>query len=309
LGVIIPVPNANKSNTTTSTEKSTRRPKYLLIGTFFSPLTITNKARPKLTNMNSSSSTKTNLKMKSVFIKSPKIGAVGAWCFIVLSTLIVFSILVKLGFWQLERAEQKKQWQAALIARQSATVLSFEQLLMQTNNENLTGYKLSTQATPTLKQVFLLDNQTVDGKVGYLAYQAFEISPSKPWLLVELGFAQGGIDRAVLPMVPAITKPLQLTGRVYQKEMNPMSSELMPEPGWPKRIQNLNIEQLALLIDKPLVRAVLQPNNIPNDNRAHPWQPIPLSAQKHQGYAVQWFSMAGVFGMLILYLLFRKLKQ
>ncbi|QQX80584.1 SURF1 family protein [Shewanella sp. KX20019] len=233
----------------------------------------------------------------------------GAWCFIVLSTLIVFSILVKLGFWQLERAEQKQQWQTALSARQSATVLSFEQLLEQSSNENLTGYKLSTQATPILEQVFLLDNQTVDGRVGYLAYQAFEIDPTKPWLLVELGFAVGGIDRAVLPTVLAITEPLQLTGRVYQKEMNPMSSDLMAEPGWPKRIQNLNIEQLALLIDKPLVRTVLQPNNLPNDTRAHPWKPIPLSAQKHQGYAVQWFSMAGAFGILVLYALFRKLKQ
>lgn len=279
------------------------------MGTFFSPLTITNRALAKLTNMNSSSSTKTSLKTNSIFIKSPKIGALGIWLFIVLSTLLVFSILVKLGFWQLERAEQKLQWQTALSQRQNASVLTYEQLLAKLGNDNLTGYKLSTQVAPILQQVFLLDNQTVNGRVGYLAYQAFEVSADKPWLLVELGFEAGNVDRSILPNVTALTTPLQLSGRVYQKQMNPMSSDLMAETGSPMRIQNLNIEQLALLINKPLAPVVLQPNNIPGDSRVHPWQPIPLSAQKHQGYAVQWFSMAGVFGLIMLFLLFRKLKQ
>ena len=279
------------------------------MGTLFSPFTITNRALARLTNMNSSSSTKTSLKTNSIFIKSPKIGALGIWLFIVLSTLMVFTILVKLGFWQLERAEQKQQWQAALSQRQNASVLTYEQLLANLGNDNLTGYKLSTQVTPILQQVFLLDNQTVNGRVGYLAYQAFEVSPDKPWLLVELGFEAGSIDRSILPNVAALTSPLLLSGRVYQKQMNPMSSELMAEAGSPIRIQNLNIEQLALLIDKPLVPVVLQPNNIPGDSRIHPWQPIPLSAQKHQGYAVQWFSMAGVFALIMLFLFFRKLKQ
>ncbi|MCL1093857.1 SURF1 family protein [Shewanella kaireitica] len=229
--------------------------------------------------------------------------------FIVLSTLMVFTILVKLGFWQLERAEQKLQWQTALSQRQNASVLTYEQLLAKLGNDNLTGYKLSTQVAPILQQVFLLDNQTVNGRVGYLAYQAFEVSPDKPWLLVELGFEPGSVDRSILPNVAALTAPLKLSGRVYQKQMNPMSSELMAETGSPMRIQNLNIEQLALLINKPLAPVVLQPNNIPGDSRVHPWQPIPLSAQKHQGYAVQWFSMAGVFGLIMLFLLFRKLKQ
>ncbi|WOT05422.1 SURF1 family protein [Shewanella youngdeokensis] len=223
--------------------------------------------------------------------------------------MLVFSVLVKLGFWQLERAEQKQQWQAALSARQNATFLSYEQLLNMTGERNLTGYKLSTQVTPVSGNVFLLDNQTVDGKVGYLAYQAVEVEPEKPWLLVELGFVVGGFDRAALPKVQQLIAPMLLTGRVYQKESNPISSDLMPESGWPMRIQNLNLIQLAKVIDKPLASVVLQPNNIPNDPLVHPWQPIPLSSQKHHGYAVQWFSMAGMFALLMLYLLFNKLKQ
>ncbi|WP_076413347.1 SURF1 family protein [Shewanella sp. UCD-KL12] len=239
----------------------------------------------------------------------PRVRGAAAWFFIVLSTVIVFSILVKLGFWQLERGEQKQQWQAALSERQASAEFDYSQLLALPKTENPTGFRLTTQATPAMQHIFLLDNQVLDRQVGYLAYQVFEISPTQPWLLVELGFVAGEYDRAVLPSIEPVNQPLELKGRVYQKESNPMSSQLMAESGWPKRIQNLNLEQLSLLIDHPLASSVLQPSNLPNDTLPHPWQPIPLSAQKHQGYAVQWFSMAGVFGFIMLYLLFRKLKQ
>ncbi|MCL1131012.1 SURF1 family protein [Shewanella sairae] len=241
-------------------------------------------------------------------MSSPRIKVNLAWLFIVLITVLVFSILVKLGFWQLERAEYKASWQQQLSARQSAAILSYSELLALPKDEALTGFKLKTLVTPVSSELFLLDNQVYQGRVGYLALQALQVSELQPWLLVELGFIPAGLSRSQLPEVITINQPIELTGRVYQKQLNPMSSELMAESGWPKRIQNLNIGQLAKLIDKPLANAVLQPNNLEN-GYSHPWQPIPLSSQKHHGYAAQWFSMAAVFAILMGYLFFRKLKQ
>ncbi|WP_299802836.1 SURF1 family protein [uncultured Shewanella sp.] len=239
---------------------------------------------------------------------SPRLKVNLAWLFIVLVTVIVFSILVKLGFWQLERAQYKSQWQQQLSERQAASVLNYSQILNFPKEEALTGFKLKTPATPVSNNIFLLDNQVYEGRVGYLALQVVQVSEQEPWLLVELGFIPAGLNRSQLPNVKPISQPIVLEGRVYQKQINPMSSELMAENAWPKRIQNLNIPQLAQLIDKPLASVVLQPSNLDNPY-PHPWQPIPLSSQKHQGYAVQWFSMAAVFAFLMGYLLFRKLKQ
>ncbi|MCL1138174.1 SURF1 family protein [Shewanella pneumatophori] len=238
----------------------------------------------------------------------PRVKVNLAWLFIVLSTVMVFSILVKLGFWQLERAQYKAAWQQELTARQSSSVLGYTDLLNFPQDEPLTGYKLQVAVTPKSSNIFLLDNQVYNGRVGYLAYQALQVSDTQPWLLVELGFVAASLDRSQLPQVQPISSPLNLQGRVYQKQLNPMSSELMAEEGQPTRMQNLNLLQLAQLIGKPLATAVLQPNNLDN-SYPHPWQPIPLSSQKHHGYAVQWFSMAFVFAILIGYLLFRKLKK
>ncbi|MCG9731644.1 SURF1 family protein [Shewanella sp. Isolate13] len=232
-----------------------------------------------------------------------------AWLFIVLSTVMVFSILVKLGFWQLERAQYKANLQQTLNLRQSAATFSFSQIVELSKQEAVTGFKLATAVTPVSQDVFLLDNQVYQGRVGYLALQALQVDESKPWLLVELGFVPASLDRRQLPKITPIQNPSRLAGRVYQKQLNPMSFDLMAEPGWPKRVQNLNIAQLSALLKRPLANFVLQPNSVPNSDYPHPWQPIPLSSQKHQGYAVQWFSMAAVFSLIMGYLFFKKIKQ
>lgn len=226
-----------------------------------------------------------------------------------LSTVIVFSILVKLGFWQLERAQYKADLQQALSHRQSAAALSYSRLLDLSRLQAINGFKLQASVTPISQDIFLLDNQVYQGRVGYLALQALKVNESNLWLLVELGFVPASLDRNELPKVEPIITPSELVGRVYQKQINPMSSELMAEASWPKRIQNLNISQLSELIDRPLANFVLQPNSISNSDYPHPWQPIPLSSQKHQGYAVQWFSMAAVFSLIMGYLFFKKIKQ
>ncbi|GIU51011.1 SURF1 family protein [Shewanella sp. KT0246] len=222
-------------------------------------------------------------------------------------TVSVFCILVKLGVWQLDRAEQKTAWQATLSARQAASELSFDELLAFDADERLSGYRLSVNATPVNQQILLLDNQVFEGRVGYLAYQVFQISDSDlqdlPWLMVELGFVAANIDRRILPdITPVPLSAIDLNGRVYQKQVNPLSHQLHSEDGNVMRFQNLNLAALAEKIGHPLAPVVLQPDSIPKIALPKPWTPIPLSAQKHQGYALQWFTMAAVFLSLMLWI-------
>lgn len=218
-----------------------------------------------------------------------------------IATVSMFLVLVKLGFWQLDRAELKTQLQSQLIERQASEPLTFDQILGTPTSESLTGYRLNASVGPVSENIFLLDNQVFNGRVGYLAIQAMQVSQEQPWILVELGFIPAGTDRRILPDIKAIDTTLTLNGKLYQKYANPMSSTLMPESGWPKRIQNLNIPEISKLLDKPIAPVIFQPDDIPGLNLPHPWTPIPLSAQKHRGYALQWFSMAIAFALLVLF--------
>ena len=226
-----------------------------------------------------------------------------------IATVSLFLLLVKLGFWQLSRAELKENIQSQLTARQALAPLSFDQLLALPPTEPLTGYRLNVTVSPIGDKVFLLDNQTFNGRVGYLALQVLQVMPDTPWLLVELGFVPAGNDRRQLPTFPQITQTQTLDGRLYQKQANPMSSALMAESGWPKRIQNLNIPQIEEVLNHPVALAVFQPTSIPEIALPHPWKPIPMSAQKHLGYALQWFSLAFAFALLMIFFIRSRLKK
>ncbi|RTR38167.1 SURF1 family protein [Shewanella canadensis] len=249
------------------------------------------------------------MKTNNVFIRYPQLYLVGSRGLLIIVTVSLFLFLVKLGFWQLSRAEEKELWQTQLTSRQAAAPLSYVELLSLPKTESLTGYRLTVTAHPLAEQVFLLDNQIFNGRVGYLALQLMEISPDKPWLLIELGFIPVTADRSSLPSIKPITMTQSLTGRLYQKQSNPMSSALMAEPGWPKRIQNLNVGEMSQLVNHPIAAAVLQPEQIKGIELPHPWKPIPLSAQKHRGYALQWFSMAFAFAILVLFFIYSRKRR
>ncbi|WP_299797762.1 SURF1 family protein [uncultured Shewanella sp.] len=224
-------------------------------------------------------------------------------------TVSLFLLMVKLGFWQLSRAVEKEEWQDQLTARQAAAPLTYSDLLSLPTAEPLTGYRMTVTAHPVENKVFILDNQTFKGKVGYLALQLFEVSPDTPWLLVELGFVPAGPDRAKLPDIPHVTEAQSFTGRLYQKQSNPMSSSLMAETGWPSRIQNLNIVEISQLVNHTIASAVLQPEQISGIDLPHPWRPIPLGAHKHRGYALQWFSMAFALAVLVLFFIYGQKRK
>ncbi|HHG3530416.1 TPA: SURF1 family protein [Vibrio parahaemolyticus] len=227
-------------------------------------------------------------------------------------TVVVFSLLVKLGFWQLERGQEKQALEQAILARADAPYQSLTSVLDNNDwrEESVIGVKVQAEAKPEPLPVVLLDNQTFQGKVGYLAYQVVSVGQDPITLaLLELGFVEGRRTRDSLPTVTTLKSPTNITGRLYRKSMNPLSSELMPEMGEGIRVQNLNISELNELLNVELMPAVLQPDNLEDWAYPFPWNPLPLTSAKHFGYAAQWFVMAGVFLLLTMVVCIRWFRK
>ncbi|GAA5645877.1 hypothetical protein VPR01S_12_00240 [Vibrio proteolyticus NBRC 13287] len=217
--------------------------------------------------------------------------------------MVVFSILVKLGLWQLSRGEQKSELEHTLAARQTQPERSISSVSV---GDDVTGLKVSGQFSPVPGAYVLLDNQTFEGKVGYLAYQV--MTSGKQALLLERGFVPSTGTRQVLPEVDWLTEPKTLQGRLYQRSMNPLSADLGLEETNPIRIQSLDIDALSTWFEITLEPYVLQPT-VQNWPYAQPWRPVPLSSTKHYGYALQWFSMALALLVLSGWILMKTLKN
>lgn len=54
----------------------------------------------------------------------------------------------------------------------------------------------------------------------------------------------------------------------------------------------LDTEAMAVQLGRPLANRVVQLDDASPGALVTDWQPIPVSAAKHRGYAFQWFAMA-----------------
>ncbi len=221
-------------------------------------------------------------------------------------TVVVFIVLVNLGLWQLSRGEEKQASEQQLELRHTMAPISLGAALEKYPIEQMTGLKVKVELSPSDNMTFLLDNQTHQGKVGYLAYQLMREQHGH-WILLERGFVPAPSERSELPQVDWLSSSQVFVGRLYRKSLNPLSSDLSIEPQTPHRIQNLNLIQLSQWLGEPILPMAFQPQQ-ESWPYPQPWVPFPLSAEKHFGYAVQWFAMATVLLVIALTLCVRLLK-
>lgn len=172
---------------------------------------------------------------------------------------------------------------------------------------SLTGRRVQGLLTPIAGKTLLLDNQTFEGQVGYLAYQLVQQSDTT-YALMERGFVAAAQARSELPEVVWMSEPLYMQARLYQKSLNPLSHDLHLEAGTPHRIQNLNIEALAQMWSLDIAPYVIQPQ-MDKWPYPQPWRPVSLSSDKHFGYAVQWFAMAVALCLLSGWVFFKALRK
>ncbi|MBV2130905.1 SURF1 family protein [Arsukibacterium indicum] len=205
-----------------------------------------------------------------------------------LITVTAFIILSKLGYWQLQRAEEKAMQLSQLQQLQQQGALNWQQLAVLTAAE-ADGVLFAGDGQWLQPYVWLLDNQIVEGKVGYdviIPVQSME--KSRP-LLVNLGWVPAGDNRAVLPEL-VIPEQLQLQGLIRSKVGGFRLGPNTEGTGWPQRIQQPELEQMANQLPVGAYAFLLYQQG------ASPFLPhyqaVVMPPEKHHGYAFQWFMLA-----------------
>lgn len=220
--------------------------------------------------------------------------------------LLTMAAFARLGFWQLERAEQKR----GMLAESTAALESRAPQPLSVIADSARAGKydwIEVEGRFADTPVVWLDNQQRNGAVGVRAYRAFVSEDGMP-LLVDLGWTELPPDRT-LPKLQGDTRRETLKGL------------LLPPPG-----QGLNVggpvaqpdgTLLATAIDLPTLRTalklpalaprVLRPEHDPPPGFARDFDILPntLPPERHLGYAVQWFALAATVLITALLLTWR----
>lgn len=215
-----------------------------------------------------------------------------------LFTAVLLPVLVALGFWQLERAGEKAELAAAHALRQEALPASLAELA-DLPRDQWAYRRVTLRGHYQPGRYFLLDNRIMGGRYGNEVIAPFEMEDGG-LVLVNRGWVPADPARRELPDVPEVSGAVALAGQVYVPPGEPyLLGEQLLEPGWPTRIQALDIGLLGQALGEP---ENLFPYTVRIDAGgpgalAVDWQVVNVSPAKHRGYAVQWFAMAAALAI------------
>jgi surfeit locus 1 family protein len=215
-------------------------------------------------------------------------------------TVLVFSALVKLGFWQNNRALEKEQRLARIEQLKSQNPLSLQQVNLLAVNENINDMPVAIEGVFDEKSVFLLDNQVNKGRLGYRAYQV--LIAEQQAVLVNLGWVQGSINRQELPNVKSLLGKHLIHGNVRLIEVGiQLQEQVFSDVQWPLRIQQVELDKFSTLINRQLLPFVIYLDKKEEIGFEKNWQPIVMPPEKHRAYAFQWFSLAIAWFILMVW--------
>ena len=136
---------------------------------------------------------------------------------IIVFSLVLFPLLIVLGFWQLERAEEKRSIVNEFRTNQQAVPALLEDLLESQNHQYRSAW-LSGELDGE-RRVFL-DNRVKYGRPGYEVLEVMSlpnliIDGRSQRVLVNRGWVAASLDRRELPQVESISGEAQLRGVLY----------------------------------------------------------------------------------------------
>jgi cytochrome oxidase assembly protein ShyY1 len=233
-----------------------------------------------------------------------------------LSLLVLFflPLLLRLGFWQAERAEEKQQLLAVYQQQQNLPAQSFSALV--NNNLDLSYRPVIITGTYDKDSYWLLDNQPRQGKVGYEVIMPLQVDIEidstliKQTILVNRGWVQAPRLRSELPNIETSSGQLTIKGYFYIPSENAIfndtgnSSDLLQT--WPKRVLALNIQQAEKALATTVYPQVLRINDESPSAFITEWPVINTLPEKHYGYSVQWFAMALALMLLYVWAMVKK---
>jgi len=213
------------------------------------------------------------------------------WPWVVINLLVV-ALLLGLSYWQWQRAAEKTRTLARIANWQQQGPVNLEQLAAISVREQ-DGIQLDFNARWLAPMVWLVDNQMVNGLVGYdvlVAVEDASATKHSAALLVNLGWIAAPAQREFLPEIK-IPHALRVEG-IFRTDIKGvlLGTNIENKGVWPMRIQQVDVEALSAYLKRPLVSGLVyqQKNSL---FQLH-YRPVILPPERHKAYALQWFCLA-----------------
>ena len=237
-------------------------------------------------------------------------GTPRTWLALIMAAAAV-ALCIRLGFWQLERADAKIRWQQEVSERQQREYASVADLLAQEDPGN---YPVRLSGEPDNAHTILLDNRIHEGIAGYHVLTPVR-TDAGPWVLLNRGWWPRGPRRDQLPGIAALPGRISVPGLTYRysDKVFTLAEDDLSSPQWPLRVQRVDTEELGDLLGIELapfeVRAEPGAQLESGEQMVREWTGGMMTPDRHKAYALQWFAMAFALALLLLLAALRQRRK
>ena len=220
-----------------------------------------------------------------------------------LATALLLPTLLSLGFWQLDRADEKAALIDRLEARRVLPAITPQSAIRLPDDERA-DRQVVMGARFTPNHYVLLDNRLRGGKFGYEVVAFAEVDQLA--VALNLGWIRGDPSRKTLPDIALPSGVQTVSGRLYQPSGEAfMLGENQLPAQLPGVVQQLTLsawqDELQSQLDQPIFPLEIRVDELASVAFDATWAIVNQTPAKHQGYAVQWFTMAAALGLAFIF--------
>ena len=211
-----------------------------------------------------------------------------------LAYFCLLPLLVYLGVWQLNRAEEKRDGLNLQKQGQNSGVVSLSGR-MEDGYDAMRYRKIKAIGYYDNQHQFLLDNQVYQGRAGYFVLTPFLLDGESTAVLVNRGWIPIGKSRNELPSISISQKKITLSGRInrFPRVGLKLEGAEIPTLTWPAVIQVVDTLVIAGQIGYSLLPVQVELDQDAEFGFVRAWhESVVMTPEKHTAYAVQWFLLA-----------------
>jgi surfeit locus 1 family protein len=221
------------------------------------------------------------------------------WWLILVATTCMTVLTVRLGFWQLGRAQQKEATYQLEMANADLPALGVKEFLSASPLAEANLQRRIEVNGQWLNQwTIFLENRTMQGKPGFWVFTPLQIAPGKA-LLVQRGWVAR--DLVYSDKLPAIDTPngdVEVQGRwvpppSVMYELTNKPDNLTAPRGFSTLRQNIDVKLLSDETGLELLASVRQ-TGAPSEGLQRDWSSSLSGSDKNRAYALQWFALAAL---------------
>ena len=212
--------------------------------------------------------------------------------FLIIATL---ALLISLGFWQLERADEKRAIEDQIANANANDVELITDVDLLSEKEY---YHVRLQGSYIKDKQFIYDNQIVDQISGYYVLTPFVLKGDSRAILINRGFIPWNGRRDQIADIDIGAKIAEVKVQISKpvKRMELKASEITQD--FPVLVQALDVDEMSIIasLDFANIVGLLSPES--ENGFVRKWDPYTGSIERHIGYAIQWFLMALVLSII-----------